>query len=114
HRDAFLVYGQREQPDPRRTGIRGVGQTGLISSGSALDPNVRSTYNQQWNFTIQKKLPKQLYLDVGYVGAKGTDLTVTFDSNRPIQIVTPGPTVPSIASRRPFKGFDAITTTKSI
>jgi hypothetical protein len=110
----FSFTGSANNPIPVDQAFVESGRPDLISAGSALDQNVRSTYNQQWNFTIQKKLPKQVYLDVGYVGAKGTDLTVTFDSNRPAQIVTPGPTVPSIASRRPFKGFDAITTTKSV
>ena len=110
----FSFTGSANNPIPVDQAFVATGRPDVISSGSALDPNVRSTYNQQWNFTVQKRLPRQMFLDIGYVGAKGTDLTVTFDSNRPVQIVTPGPTVPSIASRRPFKGFDGITTTKSI
>ena len=47
-------------------------------------------------------------------GSKGTNLTAAFDGNRPIDIVIPGPSVPSVASRRPFKGFDTINVTKSI
>src|SRR5204862_409321 len=64
--------------------------------------------------TLQKKLPKDVYLDIGYVGSKGTNLTMTYDGNRPLAIVTPGPGVASIASRRPFQGFDNISTTKSV
>src|SRR5260370_30314830 len=39
---------------------------------------------------------------------------MTYDGNRPMAIVTPGPGVASIASRRPFQGFDNISTTKSV
>ncbi|MBK5291872.1 MAG: TonB-dependent receptor [Acidobacteriia bacterium] len=92
---------------------QGSTQAGPFGSG-ALDPNLRSSYTQQWNLTVQKKLPGEVYFDIGYVGSKGTNLTAAFDGNRPLQIVTPGPTVPSIASRRPFQGFDNISVTKSI
>ena len=92
---------------------QGSSRAGLFGSG-ALDPNVRTSYTQQWNFTIQKKLPGQVFFDLGYVGSKGTKLTATLDGNRPIQVVTPTPSTPSIASRRPFQGFDTINITKSI
>ncbi|HWQ55393.1 MAG TPA: TonB-dependent receptor [Bryobacteraceae bacterium] len=83
-------------------------------SASIADPHLRSTYTQQWNFTIQKKLPGNVIVDVGYIGSKGTRLTEGFDGNRPIQVVVPGPGVPSVSSRRPFKGFDSLPVYKSI
>ncbi len=83
-------------------------------SASAADPHLRSTYAQQWNFTIQKKLPRNLIADIGYVGSKGTRLTEGFDGNRPIQVVVPGAGVPSIRSRRPFQGYDSLPVYKSI
>jgi hypothetical protein len=111
----FSFSGSANNPIRVESAFQGPGQTqaGLFGSG-ALDPNVRSSYNQQWNFTVQKKLWKDFYADLGYVGSKGTKLTASFDGNRPLQIVTPGPGVPSIASRRPLQGFDNINTTKSI
>ncbi len=92
---------------------QGTTRAGLFGSG-ALDPNIRTSYNQQWNFTVQKRLPKQMFLDVGYVGAKGTKLTAAVDGNRPIQVVNPSVVTSSIASRRPFQGFDNISVVKSI
>ncbi len=92
---------------------QGTTAVGLFGSG-ALDPNLRTSYTQQWNLTIQKKLPANFYFDLGYVGSKGTRLTATFDANRPVDVVVPGPAVASIAQRRPYRGFDAINTTKSI
>ncbi len=94
-------------------GVAGRPGVGLFGSG-ALDPNLRDTYTQQWNLTVQKKLPQNIYLDLGYVGSKGTNLTLSFDGNRPIQVVTPGPDVAPLASRRPFSGFSGISTAKSI
>jgi hypothetical protein len=40
-----------------------------------VDPRYgRSPYIQQWNFNVQRELPKKLVLDVGYVGLKSTGL----------------------------------------
>jgi hypothetical protein len=97
--DAF-----RQGGDPR---------TGLFGAG-ALDPHVSDSYTQQWNLTAQKKLPANIYFDLGYVGSRGVNLTMSFDGNRPIQVVTPGPGVPGVDTRRPFTGFSRIGTVKSI
>jgi carboxypeptidase family protein len=95
-------------------GALGAPRLGLFGSG-ALDPNLRTSYTQQWNLTLQKRLPLNVYFDLGYVGSKGTRLTATYDGNRPIQLVVPGtPGLASIAARRPFQGFDNISTTKSM
>jgi hypothetical protein len=111
----FAFTGSANNPIRVDTAFQAQGQTRVGTFGSgALDPNVRDTYTQQWNFTLQKRLPKDIYFDIGYVGSKGTNLTAAFDGNRPIQIVTPTATTPSITSRRPFQGFDAISTVKSI
>lgn len=87
--------------------------TGQFGTQS-VDPGLRDCYAQQWNLTIQKRLPGSFYFDVGYVGSKGTNLVIGFDGNRPIQVVTPGPGVPSVADRRPFKGFGGMSVAKSV
>ncbi|MEO7651592.1 MAG: TonB-dependent receptor, partial [Bryobacteraceae bacterium] len=111
----FSFTGSANNPVRVDTAFQTQGTTraGTFGSG-ALDPNLRDTYTQQWNLVLQKKLPKDFYFDLGYVGSKGTNLTATFDGNRPLQILTPTATTPSIASRRPLQGFDGISTTKSI
>lgn len=112
----FDVAGTFNQPVPVATafGLPGQPISGLFGSG-ALDPNLRDSYTQDWNLTVQKKLPKNTYLDVGYVGSKGTRLTMAFDGNRPLAVVVPGaPGVAPLANRRPFPGFSNITTAKSI
>jgi len=71
-------------------------------NGSAyrpVDAN-RRPYSQQWNFTIERQLPKNVALSVAYVGNKGTRLT---SSLLPVNVLNPfssqiqaleGPTVP--------------------
>jgi hypothetical protein len=110
----YSFTGTPNNPIAVATAFEAAKTPDLISSGNAIDPHNRDTYNQQWNFTIQKQLPKKIYLDAGYVGAKGTNLVVIFDANRPFQVLTPGPTVAPIANRRPLRGFDNIQLNKSI
>lgn len=42
----------------------------------AITRNQRTPYVQQWNFTIERELPSGINLQVSYVGAKGTRLTI--------------------------------------
>ena len=86
----------------------------MISTGNGLDPNFKNAYTQQWNFTIQKKLPRQIYLDAGYVGSKGTRIPIIYDANRPIAIIPAGQTAAPLAQRRPFLGWDTINIDKSV
>jgi trimeric autotransporter adhesin len=45
-----------------------------LTNNYALDPNYRLGYVQIWNLDIQRQLPGNVQLNVGYNGAKGTDL----------------------------------------
>jgi len=107
--------GTYTQPIQVTTAFSGTGSTvtGQLGSGG-IDPNLRDTYVQQWNFTVQKKLPGSVLLDVGYVGNKGTNLTVYYDANRPITTVNPATTTASVASRRPLQSYTALSMVKSI
>ncbi len=49
---------------------------GKVTNTYAVDKNFRTPYAQTWNFTVQKELPKGFFVDVGYVGTKGTDLAL--------------------------------------
>src|SRR5258708_19345675 len=66
------------------------------------DQNMRDSYVQQWNLDIQRQLPANIVLDVGYVGSKGTRLIVTYDDlNRPLQVEDPRtPGLASLNARR--------------
>ena len=105
----FDFAGTFEQTDSVATAFaRRVRPASDFSAPARLDPNLRDTYTQQWNLTVQKKLPKEHVLRPGLRGIERNNLTLAFDGNRPIQIVTPGPSVAPHGRRRPLQGFSAI------
>lgn len=63
-------------------------------------------YVQNWHFTIQQELARNLVLDVGYVGTRGVNLMILGDYNQAVPNNT-GENVP-LAQRRPIRGFDFI------
>ncbi|MBI3678979.1 MAG: TonB-dependent receptor [Acidobacteria bacterium] len=69
---------------------------------NGIHPLSRTSYTQQWNFSIQRQLPASFSLTVAYAGTKGTKLEARPDINQPV----PGTT--TIAQRRPFPRFAAI------
>lgn len=90
--------------DPfRRAGTPGFELNAVPSN----DPYYRDAYIQQWNFTVQTQTVAGFLLDAGYVGSKGTRLSVTIPGmNRPVEINTPGtPGLASINARRPNQSF---------
>ncbi|MBZ5619815.1 MAG: carboxypeptidase regulatory-like domain-containing protein [Acidobacteriia bacterium] len=63
-----------------------------VSSGSVTLPGnvderspwgglIHRGYEQSWNFTIERKLPEDLVMSVGYVGTKSTHLLADYDIN---------------------------------
>jgi len=50
-----------------------------------LDANKRS-YSQQWNVTIERKLPQDIFLSLAYVGNKGTRLPSNLN---PVNVLNP-------------------------
>jgi outer membrane receptor protein involved in Fe transport len=59
-------------------------------------------YASQWNFGIQRQLPKDMLLTANYVGTKGTGLILAPNINQP----APGPG--AVNPRRRFPGFGNI------
>ncbi len=55
------------------------------SISPAIDQNLDNPQVQQWNLTMERELPGNLALKVGYVGTKGTYLSRT----RPINLISP-------------------------
>jgi hypothetical protein len=68
--------------------------------GIAPDPAQPMVY--QWNVTLQRELPAQFVVSVGYVGSSTRDLKLLNDINAP----APGST--AVNTRRPFPTFAAI------
>jgi hypothetical protein len=56
---------------------------------TSIPGNAQWPYMQQWNLNVQKELPSHLFLSVGYVGSKGTHLTLLNNGNQ-IVPVSPG------------------------
>jgi hypothetical protein len=76
-------------------------QASALAIGSAIyavQPHAKS-YAQNWNFNIQRALPKSVILEVGYAGSKSTH----FDQPHGLNLYVPGTTV------RQYPRFGAIT-----
>jgi len=91
--------------------------SGALNFAVSNDQNMKDSYIQQWNFNVQRRLPLNVVLDLGYVGSKGTNLIVTYDDlNRPLQLVDPRtPGLPSLDARRPNQTYlRSVTADKSV
>ncbi|HZF39486.1 MAG TPA: TonB-dependent receptor [Blastocatellia bacterium] len=52
-------------------------------SAFAFDRNLRTSYTQQWNLSVQRQLGDNLVAELAYVGSKGTKLLAARDINQP-------------------------------
>src|SRR5262249_48624541 len=80
------------------------GAGSLNLSISAIDPNFRNGYNQQWSLNVQQQVGRDTAVTIGYIGNKGTKIQGgnTRNINQPI----PGPGAFDL--RRPYPGFSSI------
>jgi hypothetical protein len=72
------------------------GSTVAPSAQHIINRNNRTSYTQQWNLHIQRQLTEGLMVEVGYVGTKGTKLSMFTSANTAL----PGPG--EVTPRRPF------------
>jgi hypothetical protein len=83
---------------------------GYNGTAGYIDPNLRTGYVQQYNFTIQHQFGKDWSAEVAYVGNSSRKLTGSRDTNAPL----PSPTASStnINQRRPlFPEFEQLSET---
>ena len=73
----------------------------LPPSVTTYDQNLRTSYAQQWNFTVQSELFKDTVLSIGYNGTRGTKLVGARDINQ----AQPSPAQPNY---RPLPTFSDI------
>lgn len=72
-----------------------------IATGiNALSPDNFQPYTSQWSLDVQRRLPFDTVLTVGYVGNKGTHIDQTVELNAPPPSILPNPN-----SRRPIPSF---------
>ena len=74
----------------------------LPHSAFGFQSDLRTTYLQQWNLSLQQELGKSRVVEVAYVASKGTKLITARDINQP----RPSPLSPNL---RPVPQFDDIT-----
>jgi hypothetical protein len=67
---------------------------------NALDPANNQPYVSQWSLDVQRRLPFDTVLTVGYVGNKGTHIDQTVELNAPAPSILPNP-----GARRPIPSF---------
>ncbi len=53
-----------------------------VTNTFAVDRSYRTPYADTWNVTVQHDLPKGFFVEVGYVGTKGTRLDVETEPNQ--------------------------------
>jgi len=78
------------------------GSTVPPSAQHIVDRRNRVGYSQQWNLHVQHELARDLLLEAGYVGTKGTRLSIFLSGNDP----EPGPGDPN--PRRPHPALGSV------
>jgi hypothetical protein len=71
------------------------------NTATGINPHFPTAYAQQWNFDVERQLGKDMLLDVGFRGSKGTDLPLSYNPNEPL----PG----TGNAGRPYQNFGNIT-----
>ena len=72
-------FGGRLSP-PRGSNVDWSQFRPIVAFGE-FQPNLRSQYSEQYNFTIQRELAKDLVFQIGFVGTQGHRLLLTHDLN---------------------------------
>ncbi len=78
----------------------------------------KQPYSQEWTLDVQREVAPKLFVDIGYVGNKGTHLVGVIDINEPLPLayvaagipapITSGKRTAQLNAVRPFLGYDAI------
>ena len=69
---------------------------------TAVHPDMKDGYIQQWNFYLERSLGQNLVVKAGYVGTKSTGLPIYREGNTP----PPGPG--GVQARRPFQNISSM------
>ncbi|MBI3207722.1 MAG: carboxypeptidase regulatory-like domain-containing protein [Candidatus Solibacter usitatus] len=71
----LFTLGNLKLPNqPTSQPLQTVPLTDRATPAYAFDPNTRTPYYQNWNVSLQRSLPKNILVDVRYVGNKGVKL----------------------------------------
>ena len=114
----FLQISQFENGNIENPG----GATGVLapfSDISAITPNLRNSYAEQFSFSIQQQLPLDIFLETSYVGNLGRALLRQPDINYPdFDLLNRNAALPSsqraaVNTLRPYQGYSSITQYRS-
>jgi hypothetical protein len=75
-----LLPLQKNAPLPPTCGP-GIPQPCSIYQPAGVDPNMFTPTIQEWSFTVERQLTKDLMLQVGYVGSQAYHTNLTMDTN---------------------------------
>ena len=82
---------------------------------NAVDPNLSDAHTQQFNVTVEQRLPLKLFANIAYVGAVSThNYSYYPDVNIPVPLNPTTPGLASLALRRPNQTFKSGGNARSI
>jgi hypothetical protein len=102
NQSAPIEYGDPVAVETLFTGAGALGAFGV-------NPHLRDSRAFDWNLTIERSLPANIFMNVGYVGTHGSRLTNQWDANRAID-----PSLPGTPIVRPNSDFGTILMAGSI
>ncbi len=71
-------------------------QSAATVSPAAINSDFRNDYVQTWNLNVEREIVKDLGVQIGYYGSKGTHLRMPHNINQPIDGVRPYPAFSNI------------------
>ena len=86
HGDGRQDHKCRESTALTYTSPFGIVNPTIATGINALDPANNQPYVTQWSLDVQRRLPFETVLSVGYVGNKGTHIDQTVELNLPLRL----------------------------
>jgi hypothetical protein len=91
----------------------------LAKASASLSPasvqrNFRNAYVQTFNLNVQQQFPKEITIQVGYYGSKGTHLRLQRNLNQPVNGVKPYAKLSAASSIKPGAGLGTIADGESV
>jgi hypothetical protein len=77
-----LAFNQSVPLLVRTTQAPGAPAIGLVG-WNGIDPNARTSYVYNWNFSIQREVAKNTSVEISYIGSEGHRLGLYLDANEP-------------------------------
>jgi len=109
----FLQNVEFDNANLNNIGAGSPNNTALQGGISAIDPNMKNPYVEQYSFGIQRQLPWAMLLETSYVGNVGHHLLRQPNINTPPIAQVAANTANNANFYNPYKGFTAINQNRS-